>query len=419
VNALAPDRDQVETFVNALFKHAGTEGFASCRSFPDSDSDKPFSIKSAFLKGGLKHVVDIAVHEAENAANASLKVVFCPPVATFKGTRQKGSWQAREKDLLRGLALSVECDERAQAARARLEKLLGVATIVTLSGGQWTDSETGEVHPKLHLHWRLQTPAEGEASLVKLKRARDLATRLVGGDPTNKAICHPIRWPGSWHRKGEPVLCRVETANLDCEIDLDAALTVLTAASDNGPDKPQGRGTSSDPHDVPSDTDEELIAGIHSGRTYHGPLVQLAARSVGRGWSAERTIKLLQDLMDGSVGERDKRWHDRVASIRGIVASAVEKYGERAKDEAPKRLVLPLQWHGDAPWQPPKWMIRNRLPETGAGLLVGQWGMLKTFMALDLSAHVMLGWEWTGEPVYRQSGVPERVNDFETAQCGI
>ena len=67
--------------------------------------------------------------------------------------------------------------------------------------------------------------------------------------------------------------------------------------------------------------------------------------------------------------------------------------------------MLRLQWHGDAKWQPPKWAVRNRLPETGAGLLVGQWGMLKTFAALDLSAHVMMGWDWTGEPVYRQCGV--------------
>ena len=66
---------------------------------------------------------------------------------------------------------------------------------------------------------------------------------------------------------------------------------------------------------------------------------------------------------------------------------------------------LALRWHGDAPWQSPKWTIRNRLPETGAGLLVGQWGMLKTYAALDLSAHVMMGWDWTGEPVYRQAGV--------------
>lgn len=75
------------------------------------------------------------------------------------------------------------------------------------------------------------------------------------------------------------------------------------------------------------------------------------------------------------------------------------------KSETPKSQVLSLQWHGDAPVQQQKSLIRNRLPEIGAGLLSGQWGTFKTFFALDLSAHIMMGWDWTGEPVYRQSGV--------------
>jgi hypothetical protein len=73
-------------------------------------------------------------------------------------------WQARELDLLRGLALSVECDKRAQAAREKLERLLGPATAVIASGGEWVDQETGEVLPKLHLHWRLQKPVEDQCA---------------------------------------------------------------------------------------------------------------------------------------------------------------------------------------------------------------------------------------------------------------
>jgi hypothetical protein len=337
---LKPDRDQVETFVTALFKHAGTEGFVTCRSFPDDASIKPFSIKSAFLEGGLKSVVDIAVDEAANAANAPLKIVFCPPIAIFKGTRLKKSWQAREQDVLRGLALSVECDERAQAARVRLEKMLGPATIVTLSGGQWKDPTTSEVYPKLHLHWRLKTPAEGKAQLAALKKARDLATMLVGGDPTNKAICHPIRWPGSWHRKGEPVLCRIETENLDREIELDAALKALTGASGNGHDNSGGRGLSDDPHDNPATSDDELIADVNSGHAYHGPLVQLAARWIGRGKTAEETIAFLRGLMNQSAGKRDDRWHGRYDDIPRSVETAVQTYGERRAGQIARNIEI-------------------------------------------------------------------------------
>jgi hypothetical protein len=62
------------------------------------------------------------------------------------------------------------------------------------------------------LHWRLTRPAQGQEQLAKLKQARDFAARLVGGDPSNKPVCHPIRWPGSWHRKNKssPRLCEFD-----------------------------------------------------------------------------------------------------------------------------------------------------------------------------------------------------------------
>jgi RecA-family ATPase len=186
----------------------------------------------------------------------------------------------------------------------------------------------------------------------------------------------------------------------------------------------QGRGTSTDAHDVRRDgeADETLIDNIRSGEIYNPSLLALSARWIVRGETREKTIKFLQGLMNESVGERDQRWKDRVASIPGLVDSALEK---KAREWAPNLEAsiaaghgadkqteavgqsqgLSLQWHGDALPAPQRWLIRNRLPETGAGLLVGQWGMLKTFLALDLSAHVMMGWNWTGEPVYRKAGV--------------
>jgi hypothetical protein len=79
--------------------------------------------------------------------------------------------------------------------------------------------------------------------------------------------------------------------------------------------------------------------------------------------------------------------------------------------------------HGDVPAEPMRWLIRNRLPETGAGLLSGQWGMYKTFIELDASAHVMLGWNWTGERVHRQGGVlllaPEGANSIPLRMAAL
>jgi hypothetical protein len=50
-------------------------------------------------------------------------------------------------------------------------------------------------------------------------------------------------------------------------------------------------------------------------------------------------------------------------------------------------------------------LVENLLPETGKGLVVGQWGVYKTFTALDLAAAVMCGGAFIDFPVMRRGGV--------------
>ena len=99
------------------------------------------------------------------------------------------------------------------------------------SGGEWINGETGEIEPKVHLHWRLKKPAATPEELAALYEARSLATRLVGGDHTNISIVHPIRWPGSWHRKRTPKLARIVALAEDSEIDLGEAVVRLREAA--------------------------------------------------------------------------------------------------------------------------------------------------------------------------------------------
>jgi hypothetical protein len=64
------------------------------------------------------------------------------------------------------------------------------------------------------------------------------------------------------------------------------------------------------------------------------------------------------------------------------------------------------QFHDDKPSPPTPWLIKNLLPETGAGLVSGQWGTFKTTMALDLSVSVMAGPPFAGRfKVKRRGGV--------------
>jgi hypothetical protein len=233
---LEPDTDQIEIFFDALFRYCGSAGYASMRAF--LHSNKPLQPNLWFAPlHYLRNAISVAVDLARRAANNAEPAVFCPPIAVFNGS----SRQAREQDLYLGLAISVECDERPNEARQRLEAILGPATAVVKSGGQWVN-EDGEPEDKLHLHWRLAQPASGP-DREKLKRARALATLIAGGDPSNVPAVHCLRWPGSWHRKDKnhPRLCALFSCNPDREIGLDEALAALEAAAPS----PRGRGLAS------------------------------------------------------------------------------------------------------------------------------------------------------------------------------
>jgi hypothetical protein len=64
------------------------------------------------------------------------------------------------------------------------------------------------------------------------------------------------------------------------------------------------------------------------------------------------------------------------------------------------------QFHDDQPSPPAPWLIKNLLPETGAGVMAGQWGTFKTTAALDIAVSVMAGPPFAGRfTVKRRGGV--------------
>jgi Protein of unknown function (DUF3987) len=323
---LEPDRNQLEIFVDAMFRHAGTQGFVSIRSFYEDDgASKPFRISPTSLKGGLRFLMDVAEDDARRAAQEPKRVVFCPPVAIFANKTS-----AKETDVLAGLALSVECDQRPKEARATLERLLGPVTVAARSGGVWIDPE-GAPHDKEHTHWRLSAPAQG-AALPKLKALRTLAAQIVGGDPSNKPIVHPIRWPGSWHRKGEPRLCEIVVVNADAEIDLDAAFDILSAeaaklgvgrSTAGGGEGPAGPG--GDKLDW-AYTFETILSGV----SYHPHLVPLASSFAGKGAPEPVAREALRALLLNSNPqdpERQRRRAVELEKLRETVRSGYDKFG--------------------------------------------------------------------------------------------
>ena len=226
---LEPDRAELARFIKAAFAHAEPGGRVMLRAFYDDalakkQGDPPFKTVTASINGaGLASVIEPAFKLALEAARAERPVVLAPPIATFAKPK------ADEASLREGLMLSVELDKGAATALARLRAIIGRPTMVVASGGEWTDPSTGEIEPKLHVHWRLAEPSRSAQEHAKLKRLRTLACDLVGADATSKSIVHPLRWPGTIHRKNPdaPRLARIVEDNADAEIILEDALAEL------------------------------------------------------------------------------------------------------------------------------------------------------------------------------------------------
>jgi hypothetical protein len=224
------DHLTIGAFVNALFRYAESGTYISLRAFDQIDARAPPRILAVRVNGSLDKVVMDATVAAEEAAQADRAQVFCPPICTFTN-----SGHARLRDLANGLVLTVEVDEGdPDGIRARLEAILGPATVVVASGSDWIDPVTGAIKARIHLHWRLNEPTTTEADHERLRQARRLACLLVGADPTANAVVHPLRWPGSWNLKraatGQARMATIAQLNDDAEIDLGDALTRLEEA---------------------------------------------------------------------------------------------------------------------------------------------------------------------------------------------
>lgn len=82
-----------------------------------------------------------------------------------------------------------------------------------------------------------------------------------------------------------------------------------------------------------------------------------------------------------------------------------ERKGKSEHEKAGQK-QLQLWWHGDKnPDLDRAWLVEGLLPETGIGLISGQWGVYKTFVALDLSLSLMAGPTFAGRRVNRLCGV--------------
>lgn len=163
--------------------------------------------------------------------------------------------------------------------------------------------------------------------------------------------------------------------------------------------------------------------GANRSDTFHG----IVGHYVGCGWTIKQIVEHLAEFPDG-IGERYiaenrlAREVKRSAAAFGTINSSptegwsngfheeqeepadpldVETEEEDAGPELP-----PMYAHGEPDPRPIKaWTIKGLVQTQGHGLLSGQWGTYKSFIALELAGSLMTGQPFLGRLVKRQCGV--------------
>jgi hypothetical protein len=77
----------------------------------------------------------------------------------------------------------------------------------------------------------------------------------------------------------------------------------------------------------------------------------------------------------------------------------------KAEDSPKQSTILSYRRHRDANNQAPKYLVKNLLPETGVGLLSGQSGTYKSFVAIKLAGAIATGQSFAGHAIKRQGAV--------------
>jgi RecA-family ATPase len=422
------NREDLETFIRTLFLYADNWTFVLLRAFVDGES-RPWCSQHwraiQISEDGLETLVNAALHLAQHCADADKPVTFCPPVATFSDART-----ASERTLANGLVLLVELDDNALAGRVALEQILGPVTLIVESGGTYTDLATGDRLPRLHLYWRLAKPTRMPAEHALLKELRRIAQCLTGSDATAVPNCHPIRWPGSWHRKAEPRLARIVELNPDVEIDLATALDQLSQAAALAGITFTSPGQATGNPQAPIEDVRSALAVIPNDDTPWKGWSDTAMaiwRSTGASedgreafheWSKksgkydfsitdEKWDHLSRSpptligwrALERAASKADRTW--RSPSLERAIDETLEPIEE---EEEPKAGALNLYnpSHFQAYEIPERrWLVEDWIPMDRATGLNGAGGEGKTLLAQMLATACALGKPWLGLPVKR------------------
>ena len=175
-------------------------------------------------------------------------------------------------------------------------------------------------------------------------------------------------------------------------------------------------------------------------REYAQRQIEQAAKEVGDDIPRIRSIEIRPGTVEtfkvsiggGTVAVtaeelNDFRWFNRgcIAQLRRSFTAMKPRAWSNEVDRALRSAKEPVQlieeqvrWHGTEIWrnEPVAWLVRERIPQQGVGLLSGQFSTFKSFVLLDLAGSVMTGLPFLKARTMRRGGVlifaAEGANDL-------
>ena len=93
-----------------------------------------------------------------------------------------------------------------------------------------------------------------------------------------------------------------------------------------------------------------------------------------------------------------------VTKYKGVAEEPTAEEKPAATDNGEATPPRGWRFYDSATVSPIRWLVKQLLPETGVGIMSGQWGSFKTTAALDLSVSVMTGQPFAGQYRIKRKG---------------
>jgi hypothetical protein len=279
-----------------------------------------------------------------------------------------------------------------------------------------------------HCFWLFKEAIRAGPDMERVESALKLICDLVGGDQVVAQCVALMRLPGTHNTKFGRWAEVTTIANSGTRDELDDLEEWLAETSPVILRKVRPAEVFDNNHFLaaakangfkPSIDVEKRLAGMSymSGgdAAIHSTQLAVSASLLRGGTTTDDAVRLILAATKGAAGAYGERWNwgREEKAIRKMCSDWLRKHpvtperqAEAKAADQTKSQPIEIFWHGTEYNRAARlWLVKELIPESGAGLASGQWGTAKTFAMLDLAASIMTGTPFAGREVNRRGGV--------------